>query len=151
MNLPPQKICRRMRQLARAAAIVLSANRLDDIRIVFDGLGVDRLTSIALIEALLALEDSLWHDWRGLRDDRPARKLGQSELARLLRPFDIRPRTVRLSDVKTGRGYLRSQFEATWAAYCPAADTPTQTGKIIRLLRFPANDGAFILQSGRLS
>jgi hypothetical protein len=37
MNLPPQKICRRMRQLARAAAIVLSANRLDDIRIVFDG------------------------------------------------------------------------------------------------------------------
>ena len=85
---------------ARAAAIALSINRLDedpgvilltDIRSVFDALGVDRLTSAALVEALLALEDSLWHDWRGLHDDRPARKLSQSELARLLRPFNIRP------------------------------------------------------------
>ena len=56
--------------------------------------GVDRLTSAALVEALLALEDSLWHDWRGLRDDRPARKLSQSELARLLRPFSIRPHVI---------------------------------------------------------
>ena len=65
---------------ARTAAIALSVNRLDERPRrhpahrhprVFDALGVDRLTSAALVEALLALEDSLWHDWRGLRDDRP--------------------------------------------------------------------------------
>jgi hypothetical protein len=132
---------------ARAAAVALSLNRLDedlgvilltDIRIVFDALGVDRLSSAALIEALLALEDSLWHDWRGLNDDRPARKLNQSD-ARLLRPFDIRPRTIwpvqRHPDAKSRRGYQRSQFENAWTAYCPASDTPTQPSRIIRLLR----------------
>jgi Protein of unknown function (DUF3631) len=115
---------------ARPAAIALSANRLDedpgvilltDIRIVVDALDVDRIASAALVEALLALEDSLWHDWRGLKDDRPARKLNQSELARLLRPFDIRPRTVRHADSKTSRGYLRDQFEAAWSAYLPGS------------------------------
>jgi hypothetical protein len=131
-------------EAARAAAIALSANRLDedagvilltDIRAAFDALGVDRIASATLVEALLALEDSLWHDWRGLKDDRPARKLNQSELARLLRPFDIRPRTIRHADSKTSRGYLRDQFEAAWAAYCPAADTPTQPSNFIRLLK----------------
>ena len=114
---------------ARTAAIALSVNRLDedpgvilltDIRSVFDASGVDRLTSAALVEALLALEDSLWHDWRGLRDDRPARKLSQSELARLLRPFSIRPHVIwpanRMPGDKSFRGYLRSKFELAWAA-----------------------------------
>ena len=134
-------------EAARAAAVALSANRLDedpsvillsDIRAVFDTLGADRIASAALVEALLAL-DSLWHDWRGLRDDRPARKLSQSELARLLRPFGIRPHSIwpapRPPDAKSGKGYKREQFEAAWAAYCPPAGTPAQSSKIIHLLR----------------
>lgn len=112
---------------------------LSDIRTVFDTLGVDRLASAALIEALLQLDDSLWHDWRGPRDDRPARKLNQSELARLLRPFDIRPRSFwpaqRLPGAKSSRGYRHSQFEAAWAAYCPSAATPPQSRKINQLPR----------------
>ena len=87
---------------ARAAAIALCANRpdedpgvilLNDIR-VFDTMGVDRISSLALVEALHAIEDGLWLDWRGPNDDRPPRKLNQSELARLLRPFGIRPKTI---------------------------------------------------------
>jgi hypothetical protein len=58
---------------ARAAAVALGTSRLDedpgivllnDTRSVFDALGVDRITSAALVEVLLGL-DSLWHDWRG--------------------------------------------------------------------------------------
>ena len=135
-------------EAARAAAVALSGNRLDedpgvilliDIRTVFEALGVDRISSKALVMALLEL-DSLWNDWRGLRDDRPPRKLNQSELARLLRPFEIGPtRTIwpepRRPESKSFRGYYRSQFEAAWAAYCPPADTPTQANKIINLPR----------------
>jgi hypothetical protein len=134
-------------EAARAAAVALSVNRLDedpsvilliDIRTVFDTLGVDRITSAVLIEALLAL-DSLWHDWRGLHDDRPARKLSQSELARLLRPFDIRPHSIwpaqRSPDAKSSKGYRRDQFEAAWTAYCPPSGTPAQSSRIIHLLR----------------
>jgi hypothetical protein len=90
-------------EAARTAAVALCSGHLDedpgvallaDIRRIFEALGVDRITSLALVEALLALEDGLWHDWRGPQDDRPPRKLSQSELARLLRAFDIRPRTI---------------------------------------------------------
>ncbi|MET0532481.1 MAG: DUF3631 domain-containing protein [Microvirga sp.] len=91
------------------------------------------MSSAALITALLGLEDSLWHDWRGLKDDRAPRKLNQSELARLLRGFGITPRTIwpphRHPGAKSRRGYLKVQFEIAWASYCPA-DTPTQSSKI---------------------
>jgi hypothetical protein len=128
----------------RAAAGALNANRPDedagvlaltDIRSIFDRLGADRSTSKALTDELVALDDGMWGDWRGPNDDRPPRKLNQSELSRLLKPFSIRPRTIRLaSGGPTARGYLRVWFEAAWAAYCPpAADTPTQASKIIHL------------------
>jgi hypothetical protein len=88
---------------ARAAAVALCADRPDedpgvvllvDIQTILTTLGADRIASGTLVEALLALDDGMWMDWRGPRDDRPPRKLNQSELARLLRPFGIRPRTI---------------------------------------------------------
>src|SRR5262249_28076177 len=88
---------------ARAAAVELSAGRPDedpgvvllhDIRTVFYARGVDRISSAALVEALCALDDGLWSEWRGPHDDRPPRRLTQAELAVALRPFGIRPRTV---------------------------------------------------------
>jgi hypothetical protein len=133
---------------ARAAAITLSANRPDedpgvvllvDIRTVFLTRGVDRIASMALVEALLGLDDGAWGEWRGANDDRQPRKLTQSELARLLRPFGIKPKTVWPAQRRPGdrscRGYLASQFEAAWAAYCSAADTPEHRSKIIHLPR----------------
>jgi hypothetical protein len=62
-------------------------------------------------------------------------------MARLLRPFGIRPRTIRLGtqQTNTARGYLREQFEAAWAAYCPPADTPTQANNVISLPRAGAD------------
>jgi hypothetical protein len=42
---------------------------------------------------------------------------------------------VRLACDMSCRGYLRSQFETAWCAYCPSADTPTQPSKIISLPR----------------
>jgi len=135
-------------EAARVAAIALSANRPDedagvvlltDIRSIFERLQTERVPSATLIEALLTLDDGMWADWRGPNDDRPARKLNQPELARLLRPFSIRPKTIwpaqRKPDSRSSRGYLREQFEAAWAAYCPPADTPTQSSKIIHLPR----------------
>jgi hypothetical protein len=133
---------------ARSAAVKLCADRTDedpgvallaDIRTVFTMLGVDRIPSSVLVEALLRLNDGIWNEWRGQNDDRVPRKLTQGELARLLRPFRIRPRTIwpaqRRPSEKSSRGYYRSDFEPSWAAYCPSPDTPTQPSKIIKLLR----------------
>jgi hypothetical protein len=134
-------------EAARSAAVTLCANRPDedpgvvllaDIRTVFQARGVDRIASLALVEALVGMDDGLaWNEWRGPNDDRPARKLTQGEMAGLLRPFEIRPKTIwpagRQLGGKSSRGYMRSQFEEPWRAYCPATDTPTQPSKIIQL------------------
>jgi hypothetical protein len=135
-------------EAARAAAITLGANLPDqdpgvllltDIRSILDRLGIDRITSKVLIDELRALDDGMWNDWRGLNDDRPPRKLNQSDLARLLRLFNIRPQTIwpiqRRPDSRSSRGYLRAQFESAWASYCPPADTPTQPSRVIPLAR----------------
>ncbi len=123
---------------ARSAAVTLNADRPDedpgvallaDVRTVFRAVGVDRIASSPLVEALIGLDDGLWNEWRGPSDDRPPRKLTQGELSRMLRPFGIRPKTIwparRRPGDRSSRGYLRSQFEAAWRAYCPSADTPT--------------------------
>jgi len=132
--------------LAREAAVAFAQAYRDedivvillrDIREIFDARGVDRLSSKALVDALNAMDDAGWSEYRGPHGDQQPRKLTPGELARLLQSFGIRSRTIwpaqRRSDSKSTRGYLRSQFEKVWASYCPATDTPTQTSKIIRL------------------
>src|SRR6516162_2550378 len=109
---------------ARAAAVALSADRPDedpgvvlltDIRTVFQVDGADRIASATLVEELIGLDDGHWGEWRGPDDDRAPRKLTQPQLAQLLRPFGIRPKTIwplgRQPGDKSSRGYLRSQFE----------------------------------------
>ena len=117
-------------ELARTAAIALSRQHQDDdlvvelladIRLIFDACGTDRLASAGLCEALHAIEDHPWAEWRGLRDNQAPRPLSQSELSNLLRPFGIAPRTLwpagPRNGLKSRRGYFRHQFESAWQAY----------------------------------
>jgi hypothetical protein len=105
---------------------------LDDCRTIFNRFGADRVTSEVLIAALLEQDGNWsWSEWRGMRDDQQPRKLSQGELARLLRPFGIRPRSLRIrGEVKTRKGYHRQQFEAAWARYCRTHDTPAQPSNV---------------------
>jgi hypothetical protein len=110
---------------------------LADNRNVFDRTHVDRMPSIDLITALLDIEESGWSEYRGERDDRQPRKLSQSELARLLRPFGIRPRSVWPATKRrkgtSRKGYWRSDFESAWERYCEPAGTPAQSGNVAYL------------------
>jgi Protein of unknown function (DUF3631) len=102
---------------------------LRQIQRIFLAREIDRILSVELVNALTGIDDAPWHDWRGPRDDRSPRKLTQADLAWLLRPFGIRPRTVR-GRWGTARGYYRHQFDRAWRAYCDSADAPTQTSKV---------------------
>ena len=98
---------------------------LRDIRDVFDRRPtVDRLTSEVIVADLKELPDGIWDE------------LSKNKLARLLKPFGIRPGTIwrpgRETNDKSAKGYLRSQFEAPWQAYCDSA--PSQRGNV-RYLR----------------
>jgi hypothetical protein len=116
------------------AAVVL----LRDIRDIFDARGVDRLPSRAMVDDLNGADDAPWLEWRGINRNQQPHKLSPGELATLLEPFQIRPRTIRIlsgaSAKPTVKGYYRTQFEAAWRSYCKDDVTPSQP-KNIRHLR----------------
>jgi hypothetical protein len=122
-------------QRCRESLIILCSTQTDEddspgvkllsaIRDVFRAADFDRLSTQHLLEHLIAQEsDAPWPDWweRSLKDGNtrgPAAKL-----ARLLKPFGIRARVIRLPDGSTPRGYLRQDFEEAWKRYClPKSD-----------------------------
>ena len=67
-----------------------------------------------LLEYLNALEESPWGDWHG-------HELGARWLARLLKPYGIRPAgTVRIEG-RTAKGYYWRSFEDAWQRYLPSS------------------------------
>ncbi len=70
------------------------------------------------------MEDRPWSEWK---HGKPISKAG---LARLLKPYQICPRTVRFDSGSTAKGYHLSQFADANARYAnsgDSADTPFQT------------------------
>jgi hypothetical protein len=118
-------------QKARAAAIALSGSEtrddssagvrlLADVRAIFGRRGTDRIASTALVADLHEIEEAPWGEWYG----KPITTHG---VAKLLSPFDIRPRTVRLDDETTARGYRLDQLEEAFARYLPVSNRNNNT------------------------
>ena len=109
---------------ARAAVVRLCTGRDDeqslgtqllaDIRTIFDETDADAVFSEDLITSLIKKEESVWGElWNG-------KPLTKNRLARLLKPFEVRPAgTIRLGE-RTGKGYRRAAFLDAWTRYLPA-------------------------------
>jgi hypothetical protein len=98
---------------------------LGDLREVFDQADAEALYSATILDALHKLDEAPWADWYG-------HLLRPRELAKLLRPYDLRPRTVR--EGGTGRplkGYARADLHDAWRRYLPPPAHPAH----------PAHDG----------
>jgi hypothetical protein len=90
---------------------------LSDIRDVFEDMKTGRVTSIALVENLTAIEESPWAEWnRG-------KPMTATQLARQLKKHSIRPRAIRFGG-ELAKGYYREDFEESWARYCPICHPP---------------------------
>lgn len=111
---------------AHAAAVALSSDRddVDDeslgivlLRDIQTALGTDpRLTTAQLIERLLQIELAPWQDMYG-------KPINGRRLAKLLRPFGIKPHRDRVGSV-----YVASSFEDAWSRYLPSESaTPATT------------------------
>ena len=85
---------------------------LADLRTVFREAGEPQaLTTKQILQALIAMEGRPWSEWnRG-------KPLSSHGLSRLLKPFGIRPRVLRISRQGTPRGYRRESLEPVWGAY----------------------------------
>jgi putative DNA primase/helicase len=108
---------------ARQAAVALSADDEDessirtmllaDIRDLFAERGEDRLTSSTIIEHLVGLENHPWPEFKN------GKALTTRGLARLLKPFKIVPRTIRLPSDDTPKGYVLEDFHDAFSRYLP--------------------------------
>ena len=101
-------------QRARRAAVELSGTRpaeddstgvrlLADIRHIFGEAEVDRITTVDLLDRLHQDDEAPWADWFG-------KPLSARVLARLLKPYGVRPSTIKLPDGTTSKGYLLEWF-----------------------------------------
>jgi len=142
-------------ETARAAAAALSANRdtgeegslgerlLADMKTVFDVASADRLSSADLVAALVAMESGPWGDLYG-------RPLDPRQLARRLRPYGIVPKSIRLEDGSTPKGYTADQFHDAWRRYLSRGgdvadgdgdETPHQDSDVAAFADVAANTG----------
>jgi hypothetical protein len=86
---------------------------LADLREVFDAAGAEALYTTTILDRLHKLEDAPWADWYG-------RPLSTRELAKLLRPYDVRAKNIREHGTGAPRkGYTRQDLHEPWARYVP--------------------------------
>ena len=94
---------------------------LSAIRDVFVETGRDRLPSETIIKKLVAREDDApWIEWWEPAVRRGNTRGPAAKLVRILEPFKINPKTIRLSNGRIVRGYYRESFDDAWGRYCPA-------------------------------
>ena len=112
---------------ARAAAVALhggdltddeslGVRLLSDLRTVFVDAESDRLSTEAIIGALVDMEEAPWGDLRG-------RPITPRVLARMLRDYKARSSKIRVGD-HTLQGYLVEAFEDVWNRYLPHVPDP---------------------------
>lgn len=110
--------------LARSAAVSLATARVDseesfgtqllrDIRTVFDSHAHTNIASATLLEQLKAMDDAPWVTYGY------GRGLSAHSLGRLLEPYEIHSKTVRVAQ-RTPRGFQRAQFEDAWTRWLAA-------------------------------
>ena len=111
---------------ARRAAVALAASELReeesqglvllrDIRRALLQAQLDRVSTRDLIRRLAEDQESAWADWWDAREGAPA-KGSQRQLARLLKPYGIASRTLRI-DSTQAKGFDRAAFSDAWARY----------------------------------
>ena len=105
---------------SEAAGVLL----LEDISSLFSERETDRLSSFEIVEALKKKEDRPWPEWR---KEKP---ISTRQVARLLKGFEIQPRTIRPEGADPAKGYYQTDFTDALARYSSARSvTPLQNNR----------------------
>jgi putative DNA primase/helicase len=78
---------------------------------------LEAVSSLTLTDDLCNLEDRPWKEWRR------GHPLTQNSLARLLRPFGLKPKMVRFNAQEVARAYLIAEVEEAAARYVERQET----------------------------
>jgi len=106
---------------ARAAAVALVAvarevepslniRLLADVRTVFGD--EEQLPTKKILAELCLIEDAPWNDLKG-------KPITDNQIARRLRQYGVKPKTLRLADDHFAKGYARADLHDVWRRYLP--------------------------------
>ena len=115
----PEKVKTTMAALVRASDDeAIGSKLLGDIKGVFEAGGSDKIFSHDLVEALKDLPESPWADWsRG-------KGLTTNWLGRLLKPFNVKSKTMRIDEDRF-KGYSLESFQDAFKRYIPPIPSVT--------------------------
>ena len=97
---------------------------LQDMQQLFQEQGTDRLFSEDLAKALRAMEGRPWPEY-GRRQPKP---ISVNQIARLLSPFGIHPKTLR-EGTERAKGYLLDDCTEIFSRYTPSPNRDTVTNE----------------------
>ncbi len=129
-----REACTALVKGARDDAQTTGTRLLADLRAAFGD--DDGLWTETILGALHKLDESPWGDWYG-------HPLTARDLAKLLRPYGIKPCQVRKGDANR-RGYSRGAFEDDWKRYLPPARVSATTATSATPLASHAADVAAV-------
>lgn len=93
---------------AKGTTPSLGVRLLEDLRIVFkDSLS---MSSSDIIKALCAIEEAPWGDMKG-------RAIDSRRLARLLHPYGVKSKNLKIDAVTVAKGYSREDLHDPWNRY----------------------------------
>ena len=92
---------------------------LRDIRAAFEEAGTNKATTAVLLTHLHNQTEQPWGR-KNMADTTPA--FQERQLAAALRPFDIRPKQLKMPTGQNLRGFTRDQFEDAWTRYLPVEE-----------------------------
>lgn len=118
---------------ARETALILSGDDnqdedtwgvqlLSDIRDYFKKEDTDKVSSEDLVKHLHTLEDRDWVEM-----GRSGKEISKRGVSRLLKPFDVKPKTIRTNNATTAKGYTKEMFEDAFFHYLPDTPIPNVT------------------------
>lgn len=118
-------------QRARDAAVALHGDPfaqedtigvalLRAIQDTFDNNGTDRITTADLLSALVERDDGPWAEFWGKAVAAGDTRGPGARVAHLLRKYGISPKTIRLDDGRTPKGYSLVDFEDVFSRFLPS-------------------------------
>lgn len=93
---------------------------LQDIKLIVNELKsdkIDKIHSESLVQKLITLEDSQWANFKF------GKPLNQSDLAKMLEPFEIKPRQMKISGINK-KGYELNNFDDVFERYLTNTPLP---------------------------
>ncbi len=115
----PQKVKTAMAALVRAGDDeAIGSKLLGDIKGIFEARNLDRIFSNDLVESLKNLSESPWADWS------KGKGLTKTGLARLLKPFGVKSKTMRIDEDRF-KGYSLESFQDAFKRYIPPLPSVT--------------------------